>query len=49
VLLRQIAIANDHQKARTLFGRKNDTDSLSHARNVAWFASRVNLVSASVH
>jgi len=49
VLLRQIAIADDHRKASTLFGRKKNADSLSHASSVAWFAPHVNLMNASVH
>jgi hypothetical protein len=46
---RAIAIRRDGQQTLTIFGRRNDTDGLSHAHRLAHPHEFVNHPSASVH
>ena len=49
MLLQAVAILNNRRQARTVFGREDDADGLSHAHIIACFAKFVNPMFASVY
>ena len=49
MLVQAVAILDDRRQVRTVFGREDDADGLSHAHTIARFAQNVNPKFVSVH
>jgi len=49
MLLRVIAIVDDHGKPRAIFGADNDADGLGHTQSFAQIKPSENLPSGSEH